>query len=84
MEATLEHEDEQRNKTCKEAVHRERRQGVRLEIAHEELDRKPSGGSRAERTDDRLTSDAVALVAYEFWSFSNAAAPMIGVARRNP
>ena len=47
------------------AVHGERRQRVRLEVAHEELDRKPGCGSRGERTDDRLASDAVALVADE-------------------
>ena len=69
VEGTLEHEDEQRTKTCKEAVHRERCQGVRLEIAHEELDRKPRGHSGAECTDDCLTSDAVALVAHELWEF---------------
>src|SRR2546430_13512941 len=53
VEASLEHEDEQCAETCEEAVHGERRQRVRLEVAHQELDREPGGGSRTERADKR-------------------------------
>src|SRR5437867_8435794 len=65
VEATLEHEDEQRAETGEEAVDGERRERVRLEVAHQELDREPCGSSCAERTDERLASDAVAVVADE-------------------
>src|SRR2546429_342972 len=65
VEATLEHEDEQCAETCEEAIHRERRQRVRLEVAHQELDREPRGGSRTERTDKCLAADAVAVMADE-------------------
>jgi len=62
---TLEHEHEQCTDTSAEAVHGERRQGVRLEVTHQELDRGPGGGACAERTDERLAANAVAVLAYE-------------------
>jgi len=65
VECTLEHEDEQCGHTCEQAVHGERRQRVRLEIAHQELDREPSGDPRREGADQSLTADAVAVVADE-------------------
>src|SRR6266576_6420613 len=66
VEATLEHEDEQCSETCEEAVNRERRQRVRLEVAHQELDREPRRGSGANRTDQGLASHAVAVMSDEF------------------
>src|SRR6267378_1207374 len=63
VEGTLEHEDEQCSETREEAVHRERRERVRLEIAHQELDREPRGGPGTERAHERLASDAVTVMA---------------------
>ncbi len=83
MEATLEHEDEQCDETRDDAVHREGRQLVRLEVAHQELDCEPRGDAGAESSDEGLSADAVAVVADRSGSLRRAAAPMMGVARRN-
>src|SRR5262249_30231653 len=51
--------------TGAEAVDRERHERLRLEEPHQEAHRKVGGQRRAERPDERLAADAVALAAEE-------------------